>query len=222
MYQIFNTLYNNKKHVIFSCDKPLNKIKDIEERLISRFHWGITVDIQPPSWEMRVAIIRKKFEESDTEVAEDVIHYIATNVKDSIRTIEGCIIGMIAESAFIYKSEINFEIAEKVINRVVGKVKKSTNVSVENIVYVVADYYNLSENQILSRKRTKEVALARQIAMYLAKELTNLTLVSIGLNFGGKDHATVLYSHKTIRELLNKDKEIYNQVSEIKDSLKNL
>ena len=222
MYQIFNTLYNNKKHVIFSCDKPLNKIKDIEERLISRFHWGITVDIQPPSWEMRVAIIRKKFEESDTEVAEDVIHYIATNVKDSIRTIEGCIIGMIAESAFIYKGEINFEVAEKVINRVVGKVKKSTNVSVENIVYIVADYYNLSENQILSRKRTKEVALARQIAMYLAKELTNLTLVSIGLNFGGKDHTTVLYSHKTISELLNKDKEIYNQISEIKDNLKNL
>lgn len=222
MYQIFNTLFNNKKHIIFSSDKPFNKIKDIEERLISRFQWGITVDIQPPNWEMRVAIIRKKFEESDTEVAEDVIHYIATNVKDSIRTIEGCIIGMIAESAFIYKGEINFEIAEKVINRVVGKVKKATNVSVENIVYVVADYYSLSENQILSRKRTKEIVLARQIAMYLAKELTNLTLESIGLNFGGKDHATVLYSHKTISELLKKDKEVYNQVSEIKDNLKNL
>jgi chromosomal replication initiator protein len=222
MYQIFNTLFNNKKHIIFSCDKPLNKIKDIEERLISRFQWGITVDIQPPNWEMRVAIIRKKLEESDTEVAEDVIHYIATNVKDSIRTIEGCIIGMIAESAFIYKGEINLEVAEKVINRVVGKVKKAFNISVENIIYTVADYYNLSENQILSRKRTKEVALARQIAMYLAKELTNLTLVSIGLNFGGKDHATVLYSHKAIIELLKKDKEIYNQVSEIKDNLKNL
>ena len=222
MYQIFNTLFNNDKHIIFSCDKPLNKIKDIEERLISRFQWGITVDIQPPNWEMRVAIIRKKLEESDTEVAEDVIHYIATNVKDSIRTIEGCIIGMIAESAFIYKGEINFEVAEKVINRVVGKVKKASNISVENIIYTVADYYNISENQILSRKRTKEVALARQVAMYLAKELTNLTLVSIGLNFGGKDHATVLYSHKTIIELLKKDKEIYNQVSEIKDNLKNL
>lgn len=222
MYQIFNTLFNNKRHIIFSCDKPLNKIKDIEERLISRFQWGITVDIQPPSWEMRVAIIQKKFYESNIEVPEDVIHYIATNVKDSIRTLEGCIIGMIAESTFIYKGEINFEVAEKVINRVIGQVKKSKNVSIENIIYSVADHYNISENQILSRKRTRDIAFARQVAMYLAKELTSFTLESIGLNFGGKDHATVLYSHKAIRDLIKKDNLLYNEISEIKDKINNL
>ncbi len=222
MYQIFNTLFNNKKHIIFSCDKPLNKIKDIEERLISRFQWGITVDIQPPSWEMRVAIIQKKFYESNIEVSEDVIHYIATNVKDSIRTIEGCIIGMIAESTFIYNGDINFEVAEKVINRVIGQVKKSKIVSIENIIYTVANYYNLSENQILSRKRTKDIAFARQVAMYLAKELTNFTLESIGLNFGGKDHATVLYSHKTISNQIKKDNSLYTEIYEIKEKIKNL
>jgi len=222
MYQIFNTLFNNKRHIIFSCDKPLNKIKDIEERLISRFQWGITVDIQPPSWEMRVAIIQKKFYESNIEVPEDVIHYIATNVKDSIRTLEGCIIGMIAESTFIYKGEINFEVAEKVINRVIGQVKKSKNVSIENIIYSVANHYNISENQILSRKRTRDIAFARQVAMYLAKELTNFTLESIGLNFGGKDHATVLYSHKAIRDLIKKNSLLYNEISEIKEKINNL
>ncbi|MFC2092305.1 chromosomal replication initiator protein DnaA [Bacteroidota bacterium] len=222
MYQIFNTLFNNKGHIIFSCDKPLNKIKDIEERLISRFQWGITVDIQPPSWEMRVAIIQKKFYESNIEVPEDVIHYIATNVKDSIRTLEGCIIGMIAESTFIYKGEINFEVAEKVINRVIGQVKKSKNVSIENIIYSVANHYNISENQILSRKRTRDIAFARQVAMYLAKELTNFTLESIGLNFGGKDHATVLYSHKAIRDLIKKNSLLYNEISEIKEKINNL
>jgi chromosomal replication initiator protein len=222
MYQIFNTLFNNKKHVIFSCDKPLSKIKDIEERLISRFQWGMTADIQPPSWEMRVAIIQKKFEESNIVVPEEVTHYIATNVKDSIRTIEGCIIGMIAESALIYRGEINFEIAEKVINRVVGNVKKTRNISIENIIHTVANHYALSENQILSRKRTKDISFARQVAMYLAKELTTLTLESIGLNFGGKDHATVLYSHKTIRDLIKRNKSIFEEISEIRENIKNL
>ena len=222
MYQIFNTLYNQKKHVIFSSDKPVSKIKGIEERLISRFQWGITTDIQPPNWEMRVAIIQNKFAESEIEVPEEVVHFIATNVKDSIRTIEGCIIGIIADSVLRFKGEINLEIAENVISRVIGNVRRSKNISIENIIYTVANYYKISENQILSRKRTKEIAQARQIAMYLAKELTNLTLESIGLNFGGKDHATVLYAHNIVTILSKKDKEISNQISEIKEILKNL
>jgi chromosomal replication initiator protein len=222
MYQIFNTLYNEKKHVIFSSDKPINLIKGIEERLISRFQWGITVDIQAPNWEMRVAIIQKKLEDTNTFVPEEIIHFIATNVKDSIRTIEGVIVGMIAESVIRNKGEITMDIAEKVIGRVVGSVKRAKNISIENIIYTVAGYYNISENQILSRKRTKEVALARQVAMFLAKELTSLTLETIGLNFGGKDHATVLYSYNTISEQMKKNPEIGNQILEIKDRLKNL
>ncbi|MEO8210488.1 MAG: chromosomal replication initiator protein DnaA, partial [bacterium] len=163
MYQIFNTLYNERKHIIFSSDKPINQIKGIEERLISRFQWGITTDIQPPNWEMRVAIIQKKFEEADIEAPEEVIHFIATNVKDSIRTIEGCIVGIIADSVLRYRSEINLEIAENVIGRVIGTVRRSKNISIENIIYTVANYYKISENQILSRKRTKEIAFARQV-----------------------------------------------------------
>ena len=222
MYQIFNTLYNEKKHIIFSSDKPVSQIKGIEERLISRFQWGITTDIQPPNWEMRVAIIQNKFDESGIEVPEEVIHYIATNVKDSIRTIEGCIVGIIADSVLRYKGEINLEIAENVIGRVVGNVRRTKNISIENIIYTVAGYYKISENQILSRKRTKEIAQARQIAMFLAKELTTLTLESIGLNFGGKDHATVLYAYNTVSTLLKKDKDISSQIKEIKELLKNL
>lgn len=219
MYQIFNTLHNNKKHIIFSSDKPISLLKNIEERLISRFQWGITVDIQPPSWEMRVAIIQKKLSEDNIEIAEDVIHYIASNVKDSIRTLEGCIVGMVAESALIYKGEITLEIAEKVIHRVIGNVRKARSVSIENIVLAVSEYFGVSENQILSRKRTKEIAFARQIAMYLAKELTNYTLESIGLNFGGKDHSTVIYAHSLIKESLKKDKEVQNIILDIKESL---
>lgn len=219
VYQIFNYLHNNNKHLIFSSDKPINQIKDIEERLISRFQWGFTVDIQPPNWEMRVAIIRKKLELAETEAPEDVIHYIATNVKNSIRTIEGCITGIIAETALIYNGEITLEIAEKVVNRVVGNVNKTRNVSIENIIKYVSEYFNVSENNIRSKKRTKDVVFARQVAMYLSKEMTNFTFESIGLNFGGKDHATVLYAHNLIKELFKKDKKLLQQVNEIKDKI---
>lgn len=222
MYQIFNTLYNDKKHIIFSSDKPINQIKGVEERLMSRFQWGITTDIQVPNWEMRVAIIQKKLTEAGIEAPEEVIHFIASNVKDSIRTIEGCIVGIIADSVLRYNGEINLEIAENVIGRVVGTVRRAKNISIENIIYTVANYYKLSENQILSRKRTKEIAFARQVAMHLAKELTPLTLESIGLNFGGKDHATVLYANNIISNLIKKDKDVLNQILEIKDHLKNL
>ncbi|MBK8549643.1 MAG: chromosomal replication initiator protein DnaA [Ignavibacteria bacterium] len=222
MYQIFNTLYNEKKHIIFSSDKPISQIKGIEERLISRFQWGITVDMQPPNWEMRVAIIQKKFEETNIDAPEEVIHFIATNVKDSIRTIEGCIVGIIADSVLRFRGEVNLEIAENVISRVVGNVRRAKNISIENIIYTVAGYYNISENQILSRKRTKDIAFARQVAMFLAKELTSLTLETIGLNFGGKDHATVLYSYHSVSNLTKKDKDVLNQILEIKELLKNL
>lgn len=222
MYQIFNTLYNNKKHLIFSCDKPLSEIRDIEERLVSRFKWGITVDIQPPSWEMRVALIQKKFNDFNITVPEEVIHYIATNVKDSIRTLEGCVAGTISESTLVYDGEITMKIAENVIKRVIGNVKKAKIISLENIIFTVADYLKVSENSILSKKRTKEIAFARQVAMYLAKELTNMTLQSIGLYFGGKDHATVLYAYNLIKNLIKKDKEAANIVFDIKELLNTL
>ncbi|MCI0472744.1 MAG: chromosomal replication initiator protein DnaA [Ignavibacteria bacterium] len=223
MYQIFNSLYNQKKQIIFSSDKPISQLKSIEERLISRFQWGITVDIQPPSWEMRVAIIQKKLEEANiNDVPDDVIHYIATNIKDSIRSLEGCIVNIIAESMLVAKSEINLELAERVVHKFLGTVRRSKSVSIENIIFATAEHFKISENQILSRKRTKEIAFARQIAMYLAKEMTNYTLESIGLNFGGKDHATVLYSHNMIKENLKRNNELQNIVADIKSALAKL
>lgn len=222
IYQIFNTLYNNNKHIILSCDKPINQIKDIEERLVSRFRCGMIADIQPPSWEMRVAIIKRKLSELSVTFSEEIIHFIATNVTDSIRTIESCISGIITESRFLYNNQINLEIAERTLNRVIGHIKRTKNISIENIIYTVAQYYKISENSILSKKRTKEVAFARQVAMYLAKQLTNLTLETIGLNFGGKDHSTVLYAYNSIRELIKNDPNINNQVLEIREILNNL
>jgi chromosomal replication initiator protein len=222
MYQIFNSLFTEKKHIIFSSDKPISQIKGIEERLISRFQWGITADIQAPNWEMRVAITQKKFDAAGVSVPEEITHYIATNVKDSIRTIEGCIVGMIAESALIHKGQITLDVAEKVISRVVGNVKRSRHISIENIIFTVSEFYKISENQILSRRRTKDVAFARQVAMYLAKELTSNTLETIGLNFGGKDHATVLYSYKMISYQMKKDVEIKRQVEGIVEKIKNM
>ncbi|MCX7834076.1 MAG: chromosomal replication initiator protein DnaA [Ignavibacteria bacterium] len=222
IYQIFNTLYNNNKHIIFSCDKPINQIKDIEERLVSRFRCGMIADIQPPSWEMRVAIIKRKLSELSVTFSEEIIHFIATNVTDSIRTIESCISGIITESRFLYNNQINLEIAERTLNRVIGHIRRTKNISIENIIYTVARYYKISENSILSKKRTKEVAFARQVAMYLAKQLTNLTLETIGLNFGGKDHATVLYAYNSIKELIKKDPNVNNQILEIREILNNL
>ncbi|MGB9696055.1 MAG: chromosomal replication initiator protein DnaA [Ignavibacteria bacterium] len=219
VYQIFNTLYNNNKHLIFSSDKPIIQVKNLEERLISRFQWGITVDIQPPDWEMRVAIIKRKLEEFEVQVPEDIIHFIATNVKGSIRPLEGCIVGIISESTFMNNGEVTFEIAEKVVKRVVGDSLRPNYPSIEDIIQAVAKYFEVSENQILSRKRTKQIALSRQVAMYLSKELTNLTLESIGLNFGGKDHATVLYAYNSIKKLLQTDKDLAKAISDIKANL---
>lgn len=221
VYQIFNTLYNNNKHLIFSSDKPIAQVKNLEERLISRFQWGITVDIQPPDWEMRVAIIKRKLEEFEVQVPEDIIHFIATNVKGSIRPLEGCIVGIISESTFMNNGDVTFEIAEKVVKRVVGDSLRSNHPSIEDIIRVVAKYFEVSENQILSRKRTKQVALSRQVAMYLSKELTDFTLESIGLNFGGKDHATVLYAYNAIKNQLQKDNVLAKIVSDIKEELRN-
>jgi len=220
MYQIFNTLFSEGKHIIFSSDKPINQIAGIEERLISRFQWGLTIDIQPPSWEMRVAIIKKKLEEYEMTAPEDVIHYIATNVKDSIRTIEGCIVGITSESVFTKRGEITLEVAEKVIGRVVGNAKRVKNITIETIISTVAAYFNISENQILSKKRTKEIAYARQTAMFLAKELTTYTLESIGLNFGGKDHATVLYAHSTISKQCKKAGKTLNDINELRERIR--
>ncbi len=220
MYQIFNSLFSEGKHIIFSSDKPINQIQGIEERLISRFQWGLTIDIQPPSWEMRVAIIKKKLDEYQMFAPEDVIHYIATNVKDSIRTIEGCIVGITSESVFSKKGEITLDIAEKVISRVVGTAKRVKNITIESIISTAAAYFNVSENQILSKKRTKEVAYARQTAMFLAKELTTYTLQSIGLNFGGKDHATVLYSYNTISEQCKTDKKVLSDINELRERIR--
>lgn len=220
MYQIFNTLFSEGKHIIFSSDKSINQIQGIEERLISRFQWGLTIDIQPPSWEMRVAIIKKKLDEYQMTAPEDVIHYIATNVKDSIRTIEGCIVGITSESVFSKKGDITLDIAEKVIGRVVGTAKRVKNITIESIISVAAAYFNISENQILSKKRTKEVAYARQTAMFLAKELTTYTLQSIGLNFGGKDHATVLYAYNMISEQCKTNKKTLSDVNELRERIR--
>jgi len=223
IYQIFNTLYNNKKHIIFSSDKPVNQIKDIEERLISRFQGGIIVDIQPPCWEMRVAIIRKKLEnavDNNIVISEDAVHFIATNVKESIRAIEACVAGIIAEATFNNHGVINIDVVEKVIERTSGFIKNDKNISIESIIHKVAKFYKITEKEILSKKRTKEVAHSRQIAMYLAKEMTSLTLESIGLNFGGKDHATVLYSYNTIKNLLKNNSNLVSQIQDIKDQLR--
>jgi chromosomal replication initiator protein len=220
MYQIFNTLFSEGKHIIFSSDKPINQIQGIEERLISRFQWGLTIDIQPPSWEMRVAIIKKKLDEYQMFAPEDVIHYIATNVKDSIRTIEGCIVGITSESVFSKKGEITLDIAEKVISRVVGTAKRVKNITIESIISAAAAYFNVSENQILSKKRTKEVAYARQTAMFLAKELTTYTLQSIGLNFGGKDHATVLYAYNMISEQCKTNNKTLSDINELRERIR--
>jgi len=220
-YQIFNYLFHEKKHIIFSSDKPVTSIIGIEERLLNRFQWGMIADIQPPSWEVRVAIIKKKLQIANIEAPEDVIHFLATNVKDSIRTIEGCIAGMIAESTFIHKGDIDINIAEKVVTRVVGMASRSKSITLENILDTVSDYYNIQKRDILSKKRVKEIVFARHIAMFLAKELTDMTLSLIGSFFNGKDHATVVYAVKTIDALQKNNKKITEQLNFLREKIKN-
>jgi len=215
-FHIFNTLHQSRKQIILTSDKPPKDLKGLDERLISRFQWGLSADIQPPDFETRIAILKKKSEDYGMLLPGDILEYIATNIVSNIRELEGCLIKLLANASLSSKS-IDIELARKTVKEIATD--RKINITIENITSLVCDFLKVDENKIRDKTRKKEIVLARQIAMFLSKELTKSSLKTIGLHFGGRDHSTVIHSCNTIEASFSKDPSLKELVDKIKGQI---
>jgi len=216
-FHIFNTLHQSRKQIILSSDKPPKDLKGLDERLISRFQWGLTADIQPPELETRIAILKRKAETYGMLVSNEILEYIATNITSNIRELEGCLIKLLA-SVSLSSKEITFDLAKKTVKEIATDRKTST-LTIETITKVVCEHLGVAENKIRDKTRKKEIVLARQIAMYLAKELTLSSLKTIGLHFGGRDHSTVIHACNSIEDYKRKDSSFQLIIDDIRNKV---
>ncbi len=217
-FHTFNSMYEAKKQIIISSDKPPKEIETLEERLRSRFEWGLTVDIQSPDYETRMAILRKKEEMEGYNIDNEVIKYIATNIKSNIRELEGALTKIVALSKLDNNKEIDIRLAEEALKDIIAPNETKT-INVELIIQVVADHYNLTPLDILSQKRSKDIAYPRQIAMYLCRTMTDSPLQEIGRLMGGRDHSTILHGIEKIASDLTKDPTLQNTIDILKKKL---
>lgn len=201
-FHTFNTIYGRQKQIVISSDRPPKELGAITDRLRSRFMMGLIADIQPPELETKVAIIQKKADIEKIDIPEDVAYYLASKVKSNIRELEGCLIRLGAQSSLTNRP-IDLEMAKTVLKDIIDEDDKP--LTPETILKLVADCFDVRVNDIKSKRRTKEVALPRQVAMYLIKKLTELSLSDIGKHLGGKDHATVIYACKQVEEKMSQD-----------------
>ncbi len=215
-FQIFNILHQSKKQIILTSDKPPKDLKGMSERLISRFQWGLTADIQPPDFETRIAILKNKSSSFGIEISGDILEYIASNISSNIRELEGCLIRLLANSS-LNSMNITFEMAKKTVKEI--STGKTTKVTVDFIASIVCEVLGVDENSLREKNRKKEVALARQIAMYLSKKLTNFSLKTIGLHFGGRDHSTVIHAFNSVEKQMKQDANLRETVNSIKTKI---
>ena len=202
-FHTFNTLYDSNKQIVITSDSPPKDIPTLENRLISRFEWGLITDIQPPDLETRIAILRKKAQSENLNVPAEVINFIAENIPSNIRQLEGALTKLVAFFTFT-KKELSVSLAQDILKDIIPLENKK--VSISQIQKTVSEYYNIKVNSLLSKKRTKDIVLARQVAVYLSRELTDLSLISIGGAFGRRDHTTVIHSYNKIKNKIRKDK----------------
>lgn len=196
-FHTFNALHESNKQIIISSDRPPKEIPTLEDRLRSRFEWGLITDIQPPDLETRIAILRKKANSENINISNDVILYIANNIQTNIRELEGAFIRIIAYSSLTSRT-IDVQLAEEALRGLLANNSKPKLITIDRIQKETAEYFSLKVEDLKAKKRTKNVALPRQIAMYLSRELTDASLPKIGEDFGGRDHTTVMHAHKKI------------------------
>ena len=216
-FHTFNTLYESKKQIIISSDKPPKEIETLEERLRSRFEWGLTVDIQSPDYETRMAILRKKEELEGYNIDNEVITYIATNIKSNIRELEGALTKVMAYSR-LNKCEINLKMAEEALKDIISP-GAQREVTPELIIQIVAEHFGLTPQDIASQKRTKEIVYPRQIAMYLCRDMLSTPLQTIGSHLGGRDHTTIIHGADKITADLKKDETLKNTIEILKKKI---
>jgi chromosomal replication initiator protein len=209
-FHTFNSLYDSQKQIVLSSDCPPHEIPSLEERLRSRFEWGLIADIQQPDLETKVAILKKKAETESVPLPDDVAIYIAGRIKSNIRELEGSLIRLIAYAS-LTGQEISLSLTREVLKNVLDHEEKA--VTIELIQKFIANYYNLKLIELKSRNNAKSIAMPRQIAMYLCKKLTHASLPEIGRSFGGKHHSTVIHSIKKVEELRKRDSDFNSQLS---------
>ncbi len=212
-FHTFNALYNAGKQIVLSSDRPPKELDGMEERLISRFQWGLVADIQPPDLETRIAILQQKADENGITISGDIIEYIATNVTSNIRELEGALIRLLAFSSLNVK-DITLSLAKDVLKDL--SLGKKKNILIEEIQRTVSEHFNIPDDMLRAKTRKKEIAYIRQLAMYLTKELTKNSLKTIGLHFGGRDHSTVIHAIQCIENQIKKDKKVQDDVAVLK------
>ncbi len=217
-FHTFNTLHENDKQIIISSDRPPKEIPTLEDRLRSRFEWGLITDIQPPDLETRIAILRKKAYLEKLDIPNEVIVYIANQIDTNIRELEGGLIRVIAYSSLSNKT-ITKETAQEALKDILPN-KQPRQITVESIQKTVSQYFGLKVDDLKAKKRTRSVAFPRHIAMYLARELTDSSLPKIGEEFGGRDHTTVMHAHDKILMDIEKETHLNEMIDELKELLK--
>ncbi|MGI6143055.1 MAG: chromosomal replication initiator protein DnaA [bacterium] len=217
-FHTFNALHEASKQIVISSDRPPKEIPTLEERLRSRFEWGLITDMQPPDLETRVAILRKKAELDKLNIDNDVLLYIATKIDTNIRELEGALIRVMAFSSLTNTTEITVDLASEALKDILPDSKPKI-ITIKNIIEVVAEHFHLTTEEITGKKRTHAVAYPRQIAMYLCRELTDSSLPKIGEEFGGRDHTTVMHANEKIKKELEEDPELQRNIEEIKKKL---
>lgn len=216
-FHTFNSLYNDGKQIVLTSDRLPNEIPKLQERLVSRFAWGLSVDITPPDLETRIAILRKKANAERLEIPDDTLSYIAGQIDSNIRELEGALVRVQA-FATMHSQDITTSLAADSL-KTLKPVGQANQLSILTIQEEVCNYYHIQLKDLKGKKRVKSIVVPRQIAMYLSREMTDNSLPKIGAEFGGKDHTTVIHSHEKIQQLLEHDPTIQKEVSEIKNLL---
>ncbi len=215
-FHIFNHLHQNGKQVILTSDKAPVDMQDIEQRLLSRFKWGLSAELQTPDFETRVSILKNKLYRDGVDMPDDIIEYVAKNIKSNVRELEGAIISLIAQSSF-NKKEITLDLARIIVEKFVKNTKRE--VSIDYIQKIVSDYFQMDVDTLQSKTRKRHIVQARQLAMFFAKKFTKASLASIGSQIGKRDHATVLHACKTVDNLSTTDKQFRKYVEDITKKL---
>jgi chromosomal replication initiator protein len=215
-FHTFNALYGADKQIVVSSDRPPKEIPTIEDRLRSRFEWGLITDIQPPDYETRLAILRKKVETENMSISDDVLAFIAESVKSNIRELEGSLIKLVVHAG-VHDRDITLDMANEVLRDLVKTAPRKIKIS--TIQKVVAQHYGVPVDSMKSKVRTARLAFPRQVAIYLSRDLTNCSLTQIGQRFGGRDHTTVIYACEKIGQLLERDVSLKATVNQLKSDL---
>jgi len=216
-FHTFNALHDANKQIILSSDRPPKEIPTLEDRLRSRFEWGLIADIQPPDFETRMAILKKKAEVEKLSVANEVMVYIATKIKSNIRELEGALIRIVAYSSLTNRP-ITVDLASEALKDIISS-KQNQSITIDLIQDVVATYFNIRVEELKSQRRTRNIAHPRQIAMYLCRKLTDMSLPKIGEEFGGRDHSTVIHAYEKISDNLTKDESLQHTINDLTKKL---